>query len=229
MSIIEKETNISKDWFYLFDKDFFSKIKISPNVKAIVFFSDLKNEYDFEIWDWASLEFYWLFRYFSPEKLYFYQKENNSKLLIKSLYINSKENLTSKISSFVNWEKNLSDIKITSIIKDNKLSLDTSIEIEKWAKDIEWYLDVENIYIWDKWSSRWIPTLKVSSDSVKASHALKTSRIDENKIFYLTSRWLRHNDALNMLIESYFHNIFWDLKDIEKWFYENIYDKFLDM
>ncbi len=48
-----------------------------------------------------------------------------------------------------------------------------------------------------------LPSLEIEADEVKASHAATISPLDEEKLFYLTSRGLSTNEARKLIIEGF--------------------------
>jgi Fe-S cluster assembly scaffold protein SufB len=69
--------------------------------------------------------------------------------------------------------------------------------------------------------------LNVKSFNVKASHSCKVERIKDDLLFYLKSRGISENEAILMLIESYFLNNFKCLKMMDNVIYDKVYDDFL--
>jgi Fe-S cluster assembly scaffold protein SufB len=53
-------------------------------------------------------------------------------------------------------------------------------------------------------------------------------RISDEKLFYLRSRWLWRENALNMIIEAKIQNLFSCLRMYNKDFYEDILENILD-
>ena len=76
--------------------------------------------------------------------------------------------------------------------------------------------------MWEKASIVWIPTLLVRSDDVKAKHSCSIEKISDSKLFYLRSRWIKKNNALQMMIEGYIFDLFKCLNMIEWDFYEKL-------
>jgi hypothetical protein len=67
----------------------------------------------------------------SSENLEFIQSDEKSELKIKYMFFNSETDLTSNIKSLIASNNSKSNINIISIIKDKKLHIDSTIEIEK--------------------------------------------------------------------------------------------------
>jgi Fe-S cluster assembly scaffold protein SufB len=69
--------------------------------------------------------------------------------------------------------------------------------------------------------------LNVKSFNVKASHSCKVERINDEILFYLKSRWISENEAIIMLIESFFIKNFGCLKMMDNTIYDKVYNDFL--
>ena len=140
----------------------------------------------------------------------------------------NKELLKSKISTKILWNYSDCYMKIISIVWDNWIvDFDWIINIEKWIKKINWNLLEENLFIWNSWKVNSIPSLFVSSYDVKASHSCKIERINKEKLFYLKSRWIKKEKALNMMLESYIKNLFKCFWMIDNNFYLNLIEKII--
>ena len=220
---------IQKNWFYLIDDSFSENIEIWEWVYAFVFLNETEKSFKFILRQNSRLDYFWFFSKRSSSKIEFNQVEDNSLLNVKQMFFNHKTDLTSNIKSIIASNNSNSFINIISIIKDNKLSIDSSIEIEQWLVWIEANLKQKNIFIWDSWSVRGLPKLNVKSFNVKASHSCKVERINDEILFYLKSRWISENKAILMMIESYFLKNFKCLKMMDENYYNKVYDDFLSL
>lgn len=218
---------IQKNWFYLIDDSFSENIEIWEWVYAFVFLNETEKSFNFNLRQNSRLDYFWFFSKKSSSKIEFNQSEDNSLLNVKQMFFNHKIDLTSNIKSIIASNNSNSFINIISIIKDNKLSIDSSIEIEQWLIWVEADLKQKNIFIWDSWSVRWLPKLNVKSFNVKASHSCKVERINDEILFYLKSRWISENEAIIMLIESFFIKNFGCLKMMDNTIYDKVYNDFL--
>ncbi len=218
---------IQKNWFYLIDDISDSNIEIWEWIYAFVFLNETEKSFIFNLKKNSRLDYFWFFSKKSSSKIEFNQSEDNSLLNVKQMFFNHKTDLTSNIKSIIASNNSNSFINIISIIKDNKLSIDSSIEIEQWLIWVEANLKQKNIFIWDSWSVRGLPKLNVKSFNVKASHSCKVERIKDDLLFYLKSRGISENEAILMLIESYFLNNFKCLKMMDNVIYDKVYDDFL--
>ena len=136
--------------------------------------------------------------------------------------------VSAKIESVIKANFVKSDVAIISIVWNWwVIDLDWIIKIEEGIEKVDWNLIEENIFLWDSWIVKWIPTLLVSSSDVQASHACKMERISDEKLFYLRSRWLGRQNALNMIIEAKIENLFSCLRMYDKDFYEETMENIL--
>jgi hypothetical protein len=212
--------NIIKNWFYILSEIKDKSLNIWDNLN-VVFFDDSNISRKILIWNNSRLEVYsfltninwvdfdikinWENSYFKAWFLFFSkEKETKSKILTEICSSNSK-----------------ADVKILSIAWEWwSLDIDWIMQINKWLFWVEWYLNQENLFIWNKAKIRWLPTLFVRSDDVKASHSCKVEKISDEKLFYLRSRWIEKDKALSMMLESYIKSLYKCLQMIDKDFYD---------
>jgi len=144
------------------------------------------------------------------------------------IYSDHPEENKIKIRSEISWNNNSSDVKILSIVWENwNINLDWIVKIWENIKGVKWKLIEENIFLWEKWKIRWIPSLIVESNDVEASHACKIEKISDEQLFYLRSRWIWKDNALSMIISAKIFDLFKCLNMINKEFYEELIDNIL--
>ena len=241
--IINKiKMQITKNWFYklsdLFSLPLKSKevpeggwifeIIIEDNL-IVSFFDDLNKSYNISIWENSKVEIFSVLENSEDFKLKILQEKENSDLKLNYLILSQNDDkVSAKIESVLKADFVKSNVKIISIVWNNwAVDLDWIIKIEEGIKKVDWNLSEENIFLWDNWSVKWIPTLLVSSSDVKASHSCKMERISDEKLFYLRSRWLWRDNALNMIIEAKIENLFSCLRMYDKNFYEKTLESIL--
>jgi len=222
-------SNINKIWFYVIDKKFWNEINIEKNIYVSLFLKNLENDIIINIAENSKVDFYGFFSEISPKNIIINQFKNNSSLNFKSLFISNNSNLISNIASQINSLNSKAYLNIISIIKENKIWIDSSIKIEKNSKKIEAKLELENIFIWEKWTINSIPKLFIYSNDVQVSHSSKTQRIPDDKLFYLESRWLDKKNSNQILLESYFIQIFSCLEMYNKDIFKSINSEFLNL
>lgn len=87
------------------------------------------------------------------------------------------------------------------------ITLNWNLHILDWINKVEAKLYEETLLIRDAKYISMIPWLRVDSPDVIASHWAKIQRISPERIFYMQSRWLDQNKAIDMIINSYSQQI----------------------
>ena len=220
-------SNITKNWFYKLSDFSEENITIEKNIVA-VFFDDWNQIKNIELWENSIVEIYWYLNKEEDFNINIYQNEENSKLRLRYLLNSNNNKLKSKIFSKISSNNSISDVKIISIVWENWfVDIDWIIEIDKGVKWVKWHLIEENLFLWSTWKVKWIPTLLVGSDDVEASHSCKMERISDEKLFYLRSRWIGKENAVNMMIEAYIKDLFWCLELVDNDFYHKLTEEIL--
>ncbi len=215
---------IIQNWFYE-SSDFFEfeTIKIEDNLK-IAFFDNWENIKKIILGENCFLEYFSFFEWNKILEKNIVCAWKNSKAEIKSFLISwENEKLKAKISGEIKASFSKINSKIISIAKNNgNIDLDWIIDIKSWVEKVEGYLKEENIFLWDNAKITGIPTLLVASSDVKANHSCSIEKISDSKLFYLRSRWIWKDNALQMMIEGYIFDLFKCLNMIDKDFYEDL-------
>lgn len=121
-------------------------------------------------------------------------------------------NTNFKISNTKVW------INVIALASDNaSITLDGNLHIENWIKNVEAKLYEETLLLWNAKYISLIPWLRVDSPDVKASHWAKVQRISPERLFYMQSRGLSFQKAINMIINSYSQQIIDKLQLDDKW------------
>ena len=77
------------------------------------------------------------------------------------------------------------------------------IKILPGAKNSSAFMKCDGLILDNKSKSDAIPTLQIDNDEVSAAHEASVGKIDEDKIFYLMSRGLTNDEAVNMLVSGF--------------------------
>ena len=221
-------SNITKNWFYKISELNTNNITIDNDL-IVSIFDDVNNNIDIKIWENSKVEFYSVLENREDFKINFIQNKENSDLKVNYLLL-SKDNikLKSKIYSELVADNTKSDINIISVVWNSwYIDLDWIIKISEWIKKVDANLTEDNLFLWDTWKVKWIPTLLVRSDDVKASHACKMERISNEKLFYLRSRWVGKDNALNMMIEAKITYLFSCISMLDNDFYKELIEDIL--
>lgn len=224
---------IEKNGFYKLSQINKRRINIWDNVFVIIF-DDVGKEVNINLWENSKLEFYWLY---DLEKniinINFNQLGKNSSLVIKCLVlpkVNKDWEKQFELKIFSNIQNNFckSLLNIVSfVINESKVNIDWIIKIEKGLSWVNWNIVEENIFLWNIGSFAWKPILQVGSNDVKAGHSCKIERINEEKLFYLKSRWLSNKEAMSLMLEAKVKNLFSCLSMIDNIFYDRLIEKIL--
>jgi FeS assembly protein SufD len=91
------------------------------------------------------------------------------------------------------------------VVKEKSRSLFKGmIRIEKNAKNSRAYLAEHGMILSKDALADAIPGLEISTNEVKATHSASVAQINEEEIFYLTSRGLSEDDAKKLIIVGFF-------------------------
>ena len=99
-------------------------------------------------------------------------------------------------------------INVIALASDNaSITLNWNLHIEDNINNVEAKLYEETLLLWNAKYISLIPWLRVDSPDVTASHWAKVQRISPERIFYMQSRGLSEQKAINMIIDSYSQDI----------------------
>ncbi len=159
---------IKKSWFYKLIDFKENIIEIEKNISVTLFDN---GKFDKKIFVWKKSEVYicWLLEKQDNYKIEVFQKEKKSKVFLNYLlFSENKENLKVKIFSKIESDFSESNLDIVSFASKNwEIDLDWVLEFEKGFSKMIWKLEEENIFLWEGWKIRWVPTLLVKSSDVK--------------------------------------------------------------
>ena len=145
-----------------------------------------------------------------------FEKEGCSCHLIGMYVLNNGEKLDLKTSAR-HLARNTSCLQdVRGVLKDNSESKYIgSIIIEKDASQTESFLDDNVLVLGNGAKNQSDPTLEIKNNDVKASHGSTTGRINEEEIFYLSSRGLSKTESENIIVEGFFEKLLNQIEDLE--------------
>jgi Fe-S cluster assembly protein SufD len=145
-----------------------------------------------------------------------FEKEGCSCHLIGMYVLNNGEKLNLKTSAR-HLARNTSCLQdVRGVLKDNSESKYIgSILIEKEASQTESFLDDNVLVLGNGTKNQSDPNLEIKNNDVKASHGSTTGRINEEEIFYLSSRGLSKTEAENLIVEGFFEKLLNQIEDLE--------------
>jgi Fe-S cluster assembly protein SufD len=94
-----------------------------------------------------------------------------------------------------------------------KTSYVGKIIISKKAQQTKSYLQDDVLVLGEDTKNESQPILEIEANDVKASHGATTGRVDEEKVYYLTSRGLSPDEAKDMVVEGFFEALLAKIKD----------------
>ena len=119
--------------------------------------------------------------------------------------------LSANIISHIHSSSSQINMFLLSFISTDKM-MDVQGSVDLW-KDIfnsQWHLLEKNVVLSKKgtWAKiKAIPRLDVYSNDVQASHGVSIDRINEDNLFYLSSKWLDKDSSQELIIKGYIQNI----------------------
>lgn len=219
---------IEKSWFFVLENITDDTLEILDGIHVCVFdgFSTVK-----KIFIWNDVKFHY-FSYFSDGESitkHFQILWEKSDVMIRSFHYSRGNQMKFQFIWELASSQSKLDMHLTSIVWENgNIDIDGVVQINENIAQVEWYLREQNIFLWDSWKIRGIPTLLVWSNDVKASHGCNIEKISDDKLFYLRSRGLEKNLAMRVMLESYIRNTFEHLEHVDSNFYHQLVEKILE-
>ena len=97
---------------------------------------------------------------------------------------------------------------LKAVLKDSSSNVfDGMIKILPKGQKTNALLEAHSLLLSENASSNNIPSLEIEADDVKATHKATVTNLDENQIFYLTSRGISNQEAKNHIIKGFIENI----------------------
>lgn len=97
-----------------------------------------------------------------------------------------------------------SNILIRSVLFDSaSIDLELILDIPKGSKGTNTYLKAETIILSENATARIVPSLEIHEDEVKAGHAATVKRIQQDHLYYLSSRGVSIEDAKSLIVEGF--------------------------
>ena len=90
---------------------------------------------------------------------------------------------------------------------ESRASYEGLIQIERGAQNTHTYLQTHSMLLSPDARGDAIPSLIVETDNVSASHGGTVGEIDEEQVFYMTTRGIPRRDAVRTLVEGYFEEV----------------------
>ena len=97
-----------------------------------------------------------------------------------------------------------SNIDFKTVMKEKSASAYTGlIKIEQDAQNCEAYQENRNLLLSEKARAETIPELEILTDQVRCSHGATVGPLDEEMVFYLTSRGISRQEAIKTIVSGF--------------------------
>lgn len=101
------------------------------------------------------------------------------------------------------------NVYIVALVSKNiPIVIDANIVMEEWVQKSSASLLEESILLSKNVNIKSLPVLDIHCKNIQASHGAKIYRLDEDKLFYLESKWLNKKQAEKLMISSYRERLF---------------------
>jgi len=120
------------------------------------------------------------------------------------IFYSSSSPTKAKVEFNLNNDNSKTEIYLLSITKENQhISVDWSINMARWVKKASGILLEDNLVFWDNVSIKTKPILNIYSNDVQASHWARIEKVDAEKMFYLSSKWISLSVAEKLILDWY--------------------------
>lgn len=82
------------------------------------------------------------------------------------------------------------------------------IRVEKNAQKTDAYQKNDNLVLSDAARADSIPGLEIEANDVRCTHGATAGRVDEEMVFYLRSRGISRDEAVRLIVEGFFANVY---------------------
>jgi Fe-S cluster assembly protein SufD len=102
-----------------------------------------------------------------------------------------------------------SDIVIRTLALDrSRIKVHGLLDIRKGAKRTKTYLKADALMLGDTANVDLVPSLEIDENDVRAGHGASVGRVDDEQLFYLTSRGIDRKSAERMVAEGFLRSVF---------------------
>jgi Fe-S cluster assembly scaffold protein SufB len=122
----------------------------------------------------------------------------------KSFIVGRNERVEMETLSVFDKPKQQGEVEIKAVVlAGGSLNLKGVIKIGKGIEGVEAFLRQRVLLVGPGARAVAIPELEIESNEVKASHAASVGRIDEEQLFYLQSRGVTREEAVELVIKAF--------------------------
>lgn len=133
-----------------------------------------------------------------------FDKPNVSAKIVAFFKVKDNESFTLYTSAIHNAPNTSCDTKVRAVLYDGAfVDYKGKIVIKNTAKGSSSYLEDASLCLGDEIKNFAEPILEIDCDDVSASHSSYTGGIDEEQVFYMQSRGLSKNEAIQVLVDAF--------------------------
>lgn len=124
--------------------------------------------------------------------------------MVKALRVGAGEEVYLRTESIYDGPRQTGEVVVKAVVMENGfLDLSGIIKIKKKANLAEAFLRQKVLLVGENSRAEARPELEIETDEVKASHAASVGRVNEEEIFYLTSRGFSRSEAIELIIKAF--------------------------
>ncbi|QDT64399.1 Fe-S cluster assembly protein SufD [Calycomorphotria hydatis] len=102
-----------------------------------------------------------------------------------------------------------SDLLYKTVLRDHSKAVWRGmIKVEPEAQRTDGYQRCDSLMLSDTARSDSIPGLEIEADDVRCTHGATTGKVDEEQIFYCMSRCVGRSEAMHMIVQGFFQQIY---------------------
>jgi len=202
---IEKEGDYFSHNLFIFVIDKNSKVKIEKFVKSNI--SYLFNTFFVFLGRDSELEFYSAYfknPYLKNDKYIFIEGEG-SKADLKDIFLTN-DNIFLSLRNDLIFRKSFTygeEYSKGILLDKSTVCFYGLARVDENLKKINAFVEGDALLLSNKASFFPVPSLEILSNDLRCTHAVNSAPLPEEKIFYMSSRGLKREDAIRMYIESY--------------------------
>lgn len=191
-----------------FSNNSFAALDVHGETSVIDVFSGVSGKKKILIWDNAHFT-YLLLAKSSCLDLSIDVQGSNVKCQIFVLFVSDAHvALDAKVITHISGTSVKVQKHVLSLLwEQGHISADAHIDIAPWIKAISAHLLEENIVFGQHVSVKSLPALSVASRDVHASHAAKIEKINHEKLFYMSSKWLSQEMSQRLVVDGYVNDV----------------------
>ena len=102
-----------------------------------------------------------------------------------------------------------SDLLYKEVLRDeSRVIWRGMIKVDETAQQTDGYQRSDALMLSGDTRCDSIPGLEIEADDVRCTHGATTGRVDEEQIFYAQSRGISENEAMHMIVEGFFQQVY---------------------